>query len=150
MSGWVRYLELTAKSKTGLSSNVVILALVAAVCAAVTFGLIIFAAFIWLAERYSPLTAALVLCGFFLLVTIAAGVLCLMSQRRTVVSAKLALAARSNQPWLDPKYMLLGMQVGRALGWRKIVPLAAVGFLAAGLAREWFVHEKTQGEEPAE
>ena len=49
MSGWLHYLELQAKSRTGLSSGVVIWALVAVLAAAVTFGFLIFAAFIWLA-----------------------------------------------------------------------------------------------------
>jgi ABC-type nickel/cobalt efflux system permease component RcnA len=138
MSGWRRYLELQAQSKTGLSTGVIVCGLLAAVSAAVTLGLVIFAAFIWLAERYTPLTAALVLALAFLLITIVALLCCIMSQRRTVERAKLALATRSNAPWLDPKFMAVGLQVGRAIGWKKLVPLLAVGVLAAGLGKEWF------------
>jgi len=138
MSGWLRYLQLTAKSKTGVSSSVIVWGVLALLFAAVTFGFLVFAAFIYLADRYDPLTAALVLGGFFLLFTIIALICCLLCQRRTVERAKLALAERSQSPWLDPKMLGIGLQVGRAVGWRKLVPLAAAAILAVGLTREWF------------
>jgi hypothetical protein len=112
----------------------------------VTLGFFIFAAYIALAERYGSLTAALALGGLFLLTTIIALICCLSSQRRTVASAKLALAARSPAPWLDPKLLGAGLQIGRAIGWRRLVPLAAVGVLAAGLAKEWFGRDRPAGE----
>jgi len=34
------------------------------------------------------------------------------------------------------------MQVSRAVGWRKLVPLLAVGMLAAGVGMEWFGRER--------
>jgi hypothetical protein len=138
MSGVLRYLELQAKAKTGLSSGVAVWAGVAVVGAAVTFGFVLLAAFIWLAERYSPLTAALILGAFFLLLTIIALIACKIAQGRNVQEAKVALAARSNAAsWLDPRYLGVGMQLMRSIGWRRIVPLIAVGVLAAGLAKEW-------------
>src|SRR5262245_47943426 len=137
MSSLLRYVELQAKAKTGLSSRVLIWAVVAGIAGAVTFGLIVLAAFIWLADRYSPLTAALILGAFFLLITIIALICCKLAQGRNVQEAKIALAARSNQPWLDPRYLAVGMQAVRAIGLRRIVPLVAVGMLAAGLAKEW-------------
>jgi hypothetical protein len=149
MSGLLRYLELQAKSKTGLSSGVAIWAIVALVAAVITLGFAIFAAFIWLAQRYDPLTAALVMGGAFLLITLIALVACSIAHRRTAERARLALAARSQTPWLDPRYLGVGLQIGRAIGWRKLVPLMAVGLLAAGLAREWFGEEEPAGDEGA-
>jgi hypothetical protein len=146
MSGWVRHLELIVKSKTGLGSGVFAWGLIAGLGGAVTLGFFIFAAFIALADRYGPLTAALALGGLFLLITIIALICCLSSQRRTVAAAKLALAARSHAPWLDPKLLGAGLQVGRAIGWRRLVPLAAVGVLAAGLTKEWLGRGRPAGE----
>jgi hypothetical protein len=60
----------------------------------------------------------------------------------------LALAARSQTPWLDPKYLGVGMQIGRAIGWRRLVPLAAVGILAAGIAKEWIGRNRPADEIP--
>ena len=41
-------------------------------------------------------------------------------------------------PWLDPKFLAVGLQVGKSVGMRRIVPLFAAGLLAATLAKEWF------------
>jgi len=137
MSSLLRYLELQARAKTGLSSGVLVWAIVAVIAGATTFGLVVLAVFIWLADRYSPLTAVLILAGFFLLVTLIALVACKLAQGSNVREARVALAARSNAPWLDPKYLMVGMQVMRAVGWRRLVPLVGVALLAAGLTREW-------------
>jgi thiol:disulfide interchange protein len=101
-------------------------------------------AFIWLAERYSPLTAAIALAGLFLLATIITAICCLWSRRRTIEQAELALAVRRPAIWLDPKVLGGAIQASRAVGWRKLVPLLAVGVLAAGVGMEWFGRERLQ------
>jgi hypothetical protein len=146
MSGWLRHLALTVRSKTGLSSGVLIWALVAVVGGAATLGFLILGAFIALAQRYGFLVAALVLAGLFLLITVVAVICSLSTQRRTIANARLALAARSHAPWLDPKFVRVGVQIGQTIGWRRLVPLAAVGVLAAGLAKEWLGRDRTAGE----
>jgi len=142
MSGWFRYLELMAKSRTGLGSGVLVGGLAAVAFAALALGFFIFAIFIELAERYDPLTAALVLGGLFLLMTIIALVYCLLSRRRTAANAKLELAA--HPLWLDPKVVGVGLQIGRAVGWHRVLPLTAVGLLSAGLAKEWLGRDKLE------
>jgi hypothetical protein len=142
MSGWLRYIELTAKAKTGVSSSVIIWGVVALVAFAATLVFLTFSAFIWLANRYDPLIAALLLTGFYLILAAIAAVCALAAHRRTIAAAQLALQARSNAPWFDPRYLATGLQIGRAIGWRKVVPLVAVGLIAAGLAREWFGHAR--------
>ena len=79
LTGWVNYLQLKAKVKTGFSPAVAVFGAVAVIASATTFVLLIFTAFIWLAERYSPLTAGLILTLFFLLITILAVVCALMT-----------------------------------------------------------------------
>ena len=142
MGGWRKYLELRARAKTGLSSGLFVWALLAVVFGVLTAGFVLLIAFIWLAERYSPLTAAMVLAGLFLLATIVAAVSCLWSRRRTIEQAELALAARRTAVWLDPKVLGGAIQAGRAVGWRKLVPLLAIGMLAAGVGMEWFGRER--------
>ncbi len=138
ISGWLRHLELTLKSKSGLDSGVLIWGLIALLGGAVTFGFFVFAAFIALAARFGPLIAAVALGALFLLLTLVAVFACVTSRRRIIAGAQLALEARSHAPWLDPKYVGIGLQIGRAIGWRRLVPLAAAGVLVAGLAKEWF------------
>ena len=107
------------------------------------------AAFIWLADEFDGVTAGLVLGGFFALVAVIAVVACLMIRQRNMERARLELAARSsNTAWLDPKLMAVGYQVGQAIGWRKLVSLAAVGLLAAGLAKEWTGRDRSLTDEP--
>src|SRR5262245_52761636 len=146
MGGWHRYLELQAQAKTGLSSGLFVWALLAVVFGVFTAGFVLLFAFIWLAERYSSLTAAIALAGLFLSATIVAAISCLWSRRRTIEQAELALAARRPAIWLDPKVLGGAIQVSRAVGWRKLVPLLAVGMLAAGVGMEWFGRERLEGE----
>ena len=127
-------------SKTGLGSSLFIWALLAATFAILTAAFILLVAFIWLAERYDPLRAAAALAGFFLLVTIIALICCLLSRRRTMERAELALAARRNAT------LGRAIQVSRAVGWRKLLPLLAVGVLAAGTGMEWFGRDRPQVE----
>jgi uncharacterized membrane protein YqjE len=142
MGGWRRYLELQAQAKTGLSSGLFVWAVLAVVFGVLTAGFILLIAFIWLAERYSPLTAATVLASFFLLGTIIAAIFCLWSRRRTIEQAELALAARRPALWLDPKVLSGAIQASHAVGWRKLVPLLAIGMLAAGVGMERYGREK--------
>jgi hypothetical protein len=144
MGGLRNYLALQLQARTGLSSGLFIWALLAVVFWTLTAGFILLIAFIWLAERYDPLTAAAALAGFFLLVTIIALTSCLWSRRRTIERAELALAARRNAAWLDPKLVRGVIQVSRTVGWRKLVPLLALGIFAAGVGMEWFGRDKTE------
>src|SRR5262245_19582675 len=113
MGGWRRYLELQAQAKTGLSSGLFIWALLAVVFGVLTAGFALLIAFIWLAGRYGPLTAAIVLASFFLLATIIAAICCLWARRRTIEQAELALAARRPAIWLDPKVLGGAIQASR-------------------------------------
>lgn len=138
LTGLVQNLRLRAEARTGLSPAVIVFALVAAVAVVAAFVFFVFAIFIWLAERYSPLTAAMVVAVSFVLIAILGVLGALMSQRRTSERAKRALAMRSQSPWFDPATLGIALQVGRSIGLRRIAPLAAAGVLAAALAREWF------------
>jgi len=144
--GWLRHLALTVRSKTGLSSGVLAWGLVAILGGAATLGFLILAAFIALAQRYGFLAAALALSGLSLLITVVALICSVSTQRRTIANARLALAARSNAFWLDPKFVRVGVQIGQAIGWRRLVPLAAAGVLAAGLAKEWRGRNRPAGQ----
>ncbi len=134
MGGLRNYLALQVQARTGLGSGLFIWALLAVVFGTLTAGFILLIAFIWLAERYEPLTAAVALAGFFLLVTIIAFVCCLRSRRRTIERAELALAARRNAAWLDPKLVGGALQVSRTVEGRKLVPLLALGRATSRIA----------------
>jgi hypothetical protein len=150
LTGLVQNLRLRAEARTGLSSAVVVFALIAVIAGLVAFVFFVFAGFIWLAERYSPLTAALILAGAFMLIAILCALGAVLSQRRTSERAKRALAVRSQSPWFDPATLGIAMQLGRTIGLRRIAPLAAAGILAAALAKEWFRDRPADDEAAAE
>ena len=137
MGGWRKYLELQLQAKSGLNSALVVGALIGLVSAAVTFVFLLVAAFVWLARRFDPLVAGLVLGGIFLLITIFALGYALWSQRRTAQRARLALASRRSASWLDPKLLAGALEVSRTIGLRKMIPLLAIGVLAAGAAMQF-------------
>jgi uncharacterized membrane protein YedE/YeeE len=144
MGGWVRYLKLQAKAKTGLSVGLLVFAIIALLALALAIGFLILACFIWLAARYDALTAALILCGGFFLIAIIAALCCLIMRRSAVTHARLALAERKQTPWLNTSMLATGLEVGRALGWGRLVSIGAAAVLAAGIGREWFGHEDSR------
>jgi hypothetical protein len=143
MSGWLRYFVLRAQASTGFSTPIVVWAVVAVVAAVVAAIFLLVAAYVWLSDVYDGLVAGLLLGGLFALIALVALVTAVLVRRRNMERARLELASRSSTSWLDPKLMAVGVQVGQAIGWRRIAALAAVAVLAAGVAQEWSGRKKS-------
>jgi len=137
MRGWLRYFALNAQVRTGVSGWVLVLAIIAAAAAAAAVVFLLVAAFVWLADVYDSLIAGVVLGCAFALIALIALVACLMTRRRNMERARLELAARSNTSWLDPKLVAVGVQIGQAIGWRRLAALGALAVLAGAAAKEW-------------
>jgi len=146
MSGWLRYFALNAQVRTGLSAAVLIWAIVGAAAAVGAAIFLLAALFVWLAQLYGALIAAVALGCAFLLIALIALAVCLMTRRRNVERARLELAARSSN-WFDPKLVTVGVQIAQQIGWRRLVSLAGAALLAAGLAREWAGRRNSAAEE---
>jgi hypothetical protein len=142
MGGWRKYLELRLQAKSGLSSALVLGALLGLVSAGVTSAFLLVAAFVWFARKYDALIAGLALGGIFLLITIVALGYAFWSQRRTAERARVALASRRSTSWLDPKLLAGALEVSRTIGLRKMIPLLAIGVLAAGAAMQFTGRER--------
>jgi hypothetical protein len=136
MSGWLRYFALNAQVRTGLSAAVLIWVIVAAAAAVGGLIFLLIALFVWLAQLYGTLIAAVALGCAFVLIALIALAVALMTRRSNMQRARLELAARSSN-WLDPKLMTVGVQIAQQIGWRRLVSLVGVALLAGGLAREW-------------
>jgi hypothetical protein len=137
MNSWLHHIALMAKMRTGFGGQIIVCYLIAAASLVAAFVFLSAAGFVWLADRFGGLFAALILGGGFLLIAIIALVAAAMARRRNMERARIELAARRSANWLDPKLVAAGLEIGKTLGWRRIATLAAVGVLAAGLAREW-------------
>jgi hypothetical protein len=138
MGDWLRHIALNAKARTGFGPQLVVWFLAAAVSLALALGFLCTAAFVWLASRFDAVTAGLVLGSVFLLVAVMAAVAGWIARLRNMERARRELAARSQAGWFDPKFLAVGIEIGRTIGWRRIMTLAAVGLMAAGLGKEWF------------
>src|SRR5262245_14650252 len=123
MDSWRKYLELRIRAKTGLSSGVLIWAVLASLGGVLTFVFVLVSAFIWLADKYEPLLAALILCGLFLLITVIALIACAWSHKRVIARAELQLALRRSTPWLEPRVVAGALQASRAVGGPKLLAL---------------------------
>jgi hypothetical protein len=140
MNSFLHHLMLTAQVRTGFSPQGLICAAVAALSAAIAVGFGLLAAFILLAQRVGSLTASLALAGLFLAIAVIAGLTVLLIRRRAIARAQRELAARRSTDWLDPRLLAVGLQVGQAVGRRRLMTIAAVSVLAVGVAKEWAEH----------
>ena len=151
MGGWLRQLALNAQVRAGLSAAIVVWAVIAALALALALIFLLLAAFIWLADRYDSVLAGLVLGLFFVLLALIAGLACIMLRRGNIERARVELELRQRESagvnLFDPKLLAMGYQVGQAIGWRRLASLAAVGLLAAAIAKEWRGHTQTTEQE---
>jgi hypothetical protein len=138
MGDWLRHITLNAKARTGFGPALVVWFLIALLALGLALVFLSIAVFVWLANRTDAVTAGLILTGVFLLIAMVAAFAGWLARLRNIERARRELAARSQAGWLDPKFLSVGIEIGRTLGWRRIMTLAAVGVLAAGLGKEWF------------
>jgi len=146
MRGWLRYFALKAQVRTGLSGAVLICAIVAAVAAVGAAIFLLVALFVWLADIYDALIAGVVLGCAFALIALIALIAALIIRRRNMERARVELAARGGS-WLDPKLLTVAMQIGQAIGWRRLASLVALAVLAAGVSKEWSGRAQASGED---
>jgi hypothetical protein len=138
LKSWMHDLALMIQARSGASAGLVACLAVAALAALTAFIFLCIAADAWLALQIGSVYAGLVMAGLFVLVA-AVGLLAGSSlRRRARERAILERAARARAPsWLlDPKLLATALQVGRSVGWQRIIPIAIVGFMAAQWARE--------------
>jgi hypothetical protein len=150
-NGLVRHARLRLQAQTGLSGAVVILAMIAAASAIAAFCFLCVAAFVWIATRYDAFTAGVVLGILFLLVTIVAAGLCVYSSKRAAEAARTEAASSAAQAGslLDPRLLVIGLQIAQTIGLRRLLPVALVGVLAALGSREWFASREHKTEQPS-
>jgi hypothetical protein len=139
---------LAVQTRTGITTSFVVWLTVVALAALTASVFLCVAAYDWLALQIGSVYAALVMAAIFVVIAIIGLIVCLLARRRARARAILERAARAHAPsWLlDPKILATAVQVGRSLGWQRVIPLALVGFMVAQWAREHRAH----AQEPAE
>jgi len=130
------YLELKIQSKTGINSAVIGGAVVTILACSIAMVFALVFLFVWLADRYSPMAAALFLTGAAIGLAIVSAVLTLGAHKRVVAVAEQGLLKTSALAVVQPAYLKTAIRVGNAVGWKKLIPIVGVGLIAAGVAKE--------------
>ncbi len=121
------------KEKAGSALQLTSLATAVAAAGFVTLSFLCAAAFVYVLQTYGLIQACLTGAGIFLVVAlIAAG---FYVARRNRAQARAAEAAKSavHTALADPMLVAAGIQVVRAIGVKRLIPILAVGGLALGL-----------------
>ena len=141
-----------AKATAGSAVRLTSLAAAAAVALLITTSFLCAAAFMFVLERHGPVAACLTGAAIFFVVTaLAAGsYMVRKNQIRNQIKVRAEQTAKTAAHSLlaDPAMVAVGIQVIRAIGIKRLVPILAIGGVALGLfaARGG----QTPAEEPAE
>jgi hypothetical protein len=121
------------KDSTGRALRMTYLATAAAVALFVTASFLCAAAFVAVLQQYGLIDACLAGAGVFFVVTLGAGGSCLALRRRGKVRAAEATKSAMHTALADPMLVAAGIQIVRAIGVKKLLPILAVGGVALGL-----------------
>lgn len=127
------------RDSTGTALRLTSLAAAAAMAISVTTAFLCAALFVFVLERYGLIEACLSGAGVFAVVTLIAAISYMVRKNEVKVRAEEAAreAARSAKSaaqtmLADPMLLAAGLQVVRAIGVKKLIPILAVGGLALG------------------
>ena len=146
------------KESTGTTLRLTSLAAAAAFALFVTASFLCAALFVFVLQKYGPIEACLAGAGVFFLVTLIAAVCYMVRKNQVRARAEEAAreAARSAKSaaqniLADPMLLAAGLQVVRAIGVKKLIPLLAIGGLALGFMMSRGASEPSdEAEAPAE
>jgi len=134
------------KDSTGVAIRMTSLAAAIALAFLVTIAFLCAAAFVYVLQNYGLIQACLTGAGiFFLIALIGIGVYT-TRKRQARQEAKETAKSALHTALADPVIMATALQVVRAIGIKKLVPILAVGGLALGL----FANRPSSHEAPAE
>ena len=124
------------KDSTGNALRLTSLAAAAAMALLVTTAFLCAAAFVFVLQNYGPVEACLTGAAIFFVVTLIAAGSYMIRKRQIEARAaeQAARAAKSTAQTVlaDPMLVAAGIQVVRAIGVKKMIPILAIGGLALG------------------
>jgi hypothetical protein len=109
------------------------LAAMAAVALFITTSFLCAAAFVAVLSRYGLIEACLSGAGLFFVVTLIAAATYLVRKRQIERLAKERAKSAAHAMLADPMVVAAGLQVVRAVGVKRLIPILAVGGIALGL-----------------
>jgi hypothetical protein len=121
------------KESTGSALRLTSLAAAIGVAAFITISFLCAAAFVYVLQTYGPIQACLTGAGIFLVVALIAAAFYITRKQRARTRAAEAAKSPVHTALADPILVAAGIQVIRAIGIKKLIPILAVGGLALGL-----------------
>ena len=121
------------KESTSTALRLTSLAAAVAVALFITLAFLCAAAFVYVLQTYGLIEACLTGAGIFLLVALIAGVGYMVRRNGTKTRATENAKSAVHSALADPMLVAAGIQVVRAIGVKRLIPILAVGGLALGI-----------------
>jgi hypothetical protein len=134
------------KDSTGVAIRMTSLAAAIALAFLVTIAFLCAAAFVYVLQNYGPIEACLTGAGIFFLIALIGSLVYAVRKRQARQEAKETAKSALHTALADPVMVATALQVVRAIGIKKLVPILAVGGLALGL----LASRPSSNEAPAE
>jgi hypothetical protein len=121
------------KDSVGNAMRMTYLATAAAVALFITTSFLCAAAFIAVLDRYGPVTACLCGAGVFFVVALIAAIIYMVHKRQAKARAARAAKSAMHSALADPMMITAGLQIVRAIGIKRLVPILAIAGVALGV-----------------
>jgi hypothetical protein len=121
------------RASTGSTVRLTSLALAAAIALFITTSFLCAAVFIQVLQTYGPVQACLAGAGVFFLLTLAAAGSYLAYKRELEKRADRAVKSAAQSLLADPMLIATGLQIVRAIGVKRLLPILAIGGVALGI-----------------
>jgi hypothetical protein len=135
------------KESSGNVVRLTSLAAAAAFALFITTAFLCAAAFMFVLEKYGPIEACLAGAAVFLVVALLSAGSYMVRKHQIKVKAEQEAKSAAHSLLADPAMVAIGLQVVRAVGIKRLVPILAIGGVALGLLA---ARGHAQAEEPAE
>ncbi|OAF19134.1 hypothetical protein [Bradyrhizobium neotropicale] len=141
-------------ASTGTTVRLTSLAAGAAFALFITTCFLCAAAFISVLQKYGPVQACLAGAGIFFLLTVAAAATYWgykrAVQKRARIAAERAAKSAAQSMLTDPMLLATGLQIVRAIGIKRLLPILAIGGVALGIMASRGGAAEDAAAEPAE
>ena len=138
------------KASAATTVRLTSLATAAAVALFIAIAFLCAAAFVYVLQNYGLIEACLTGAGVFLAVTLIAVIAYTVRKRQVRVRARETAKSAMHSALADPMLVATGIQLIRAIGIKKLIPILAVGGLALGFLASRGASSDQGHEAPAE
>ncbi len=136
------------KDSTGRALQLTSLAAAVALALFITLAFLCAAAFVFVLRNYGLIEACLAGAGVFFVVTVIAAVCYRVRKNRVKARATETAKSALHTALADPMLVAAGLQLIRAVGIKRLIPIIAVGGLALGLLASRNTSESSDEEAP--